>query len=166
MAQFALLTGETECGVGDNLVELDMRVERNVQVENCLAKSSDHVSTHCQKKQRERERHSGGGATCQADSVACYTAQSSVFVLHGVLYVSLRYPYAHSYMKIHKRCYMHDYWSQNKAFAWNYNGSDLNKSYTGLELRAVGVDNSWGPQRQPPINSIIGSKTAVNSILK
>lgn len=78
------LTAEEQCGVGDNLVKFHVRVERNVKIENGLAQARDDVTAHGQQQQRERERHSGGGATSQTDTVACYTAQTAVFVLYGV----------------------------------------------------------------------------------
>jgi hypothetical protein len=83
------LTAEEESGVGDNLVKFHVRIERNVKIEYGLAQTRDDVATHGEQQQRERERHSGGGATSQTHAVACYTAQTAMFVLYGISYSTL-----------------------------------------------------------------------------
>jgi len=77
-------TGEEERGVRDDLVELDVRVEGTVEVEDGLAQTGDDVAAHGQQQQREREGHACRRAAGDADAVPGDAAQALVLVLHRV----------------------------------------------------------------------------------
>jgi len=65
-------------------VELDVRVERDVEVEDGLSEAGDDVAAHGQQQQRERERHAGRRAARYAHAVPGDAAQTLVLVLHRV----------------------------------------------------------------------------------
>ena len=79
-----LKTWEKESGICDYFVKLDVRVERNVEIEDGLAQARYNVPTHRQQQEWERERHSCGCAACQADSVSSDATPTSVLLFDSV----------------------------------------------------------------------------------
>ena len=79
MTSRRLRTTEEERGVGDELVEGDVRVEGHVEVDEGAAQQRDAVAAHGEQQEREGEADGGRRATRQADAVARDAAVAAVF---------------------------------------------------------------------------------------
>ncbi|CAN7998629.1 unnamed protein product, partial [Ixodes pacificus] len=74
----APLTAEEERGEGDDLVELDVRVERDVLLERELSDLGDQVAAHGEQQQGVAERQRGGRAPRDGDADAHHVPQVHV----------------------------------------------------------------------------------------
>ena len=84
MFTYGVQDGEEERGAGADLVELDVRVERDVLVQRVLLHLRDQVPRHGEEEEAEVEGETGGGASRDGDADAHDVAQVEVLRHEGV----------------------------------------------------------------------------------
>ena len=69
----------------NNLVETNVRVERNVVVEDGLPEIGDEVASHCNQEDRVGEHHSRSSSTSDCHTITSDSPQTGMFSLHRVV---------------------------------------------------------------------------------